>query len=133
MTVVASDQCVCGDPVPHFVPPSLGEPGFYVCEIKGDAQMGDSGTQYGRLKEETINNATRRTEYIDEKVDDMFEYHSWTPEKVEAGKQVRAALANAVKIIIQHVPPGPDRSTAIRKVREARMDANSAITHGGKY
>jgi hypothetical protein len=52
---------------------------------------------------------------------------------VEAGKQVRAALATAVKVIVSVVPPGPDRRTAIRKIREARMDANSAITHGGKY
>jgi hypothetical protein len=28
---------------------------------------------------------------------------------------------------------GRDRKTAIRKLREARMDANSAITHAGKY
>jgi hypothetical protein len=28
---------------------------------------------------------------------------------------------------------GRVRTTAIRKIREARMDANSAITHGGKY
>lgn len=29
--------------------------------------------------------------------------------------------------------PGPDFKTALRLVREARMDANSAITHNGKY
>lgn len=27
----------------------------------------------------------------------------------------------------------PDKSVAIRKIREARMDCNSAITHDGKY
>lgn len=39
----------------------------------------------------------------------------------------------AVKTIVGCVPPSPDRSAAIRKIREARMDCNSAITHGGKY
>jgi hypothetical protein len=34
---------------------------------------------------------------------------------------------------VDSVPPGPDRTTAIRKIHEARMDANSAITQGGKY
>ena len=43
------------------------------------------------------------------------------------------ALGNAVKAIVAGAPPSPDRSAAIRKCREARMDANSAITHAGKY
>jgi hypothetical protein len=66
-------------------------------------------------------------------VDDAFTYHAWTPDMVARGTQVREALANAVKVIIENVPAGPDRNVAIRKLREARMDANSAITHGGKY
>jgi hypothetical protein len=66
-------------------------------------------------------------------IDDAFEYHKWDDEKVAAGTRVRSILAEAVKVIVRDVPPGPDRSTAIRKIREARMDANSAITHGGKY
>jgi hypothetical protein len=66
-------------------------------------------------------------------IDDAFEYHKWTDEQVEAGKAIRQALADAVKAIIKGAPPCPDRTTAIRKLREARMDANSAITHGGKY
>ncbi len=73
------------------------------------------------------------TPEVENAINDAFEYHPWTPGMVEAGKQVRAVLANAVKVIVAVVPPGPDRSAAIRKIREARMDANSAITHGGKY
>lgn len=53
--------------------------------------------------------------------------------KVTAGKKIREALANAVKAIVAGAPPSPDRSAAIRKCRDARMDANSAITHGGRY
>lgn len=77
--------------------------------------------------------ATECTEEVSTAIDDAFEYHPWTPEMVEHGKFVRQALAHAVKTIVAHVPPGPDRTVAIRKIREARMDANSAITHGGKY
>lgn len=79
---------------------------------------------------------TRATEYSEEvgkQIDDAFEYHQWTPEMVECGTLVRQALAHAVKVLVANVPAGPDRTVAIRKIREARMDANSAITHGGKY
>ena len=70
---------------------------------------------------------------VESAIEDAFEYHKWDDAKVKQGAAVREALANAVKAIVQNVPPGPDRTVAIRKCREARMDANSAITHGGKY
>lgn len=70
---------------------------------------------------------------VEAAIDDAFEYHPWSPDQVAKGKEVREALAKAVKVIVANVPPGPDRTVAIRKIREARMDANSAITHGGKY
>jgi hypothetical protein len=79
---------------------------------------------------------TRATEVnpeVEKMVYDMFTYHPWGPEKTQAGNPVRDILSKAVLAIIQNVPPSPDRSTAIRKLREARMDCNSAITHGGKY
>lgn len=66
-------------------------------------------------------------------IDDAFTYHPWDADQILKGALVRDTLAAAVKNIIDVVPPGPDRSSAIRKIREARMDANSAITHGGKY
>jgi hypothetical protein len=80
-----------------------------------------------------LNRATELTDEISLAVDDMFAYHPWEQQQTAAGHNVRIALANAVKVIVANVPPCPDRSTAIRKLREARMDANSAITHGGKY
>jgi hypothetical protein len=70
---------------------------------------------------------------VEQAIDDAFEYHPWDEEQVARGREVRDALATAVKVIVANVPPGPDRTVAIRKIREARMDANSAITHGGKY
>lgn len=65
--------------------------------------------------------------------EDCFTYHAWTQEQIERGAEVRNALVYAYKTIIQNVPTSPDRSVALRKIREARMDANSAITHNGKY
>ena len=77
--------------------------------------------------------ATELTPEVSAAIDDAFEYHTWNADMIGHGKVVRAALSDAVRVIVQHVPPGPDRTVAIRKIREARMDANSAITHGGKY
>lgn len=77
--------------------------------------------------------ATELTPEVAAAIDDAFEYHKWDEAQIAAGARVRTALAEAVKTIVRDVPPGPDRTVAIRKIREARMDANSAITHGGKY
>jgi hypothetical protein len=77
--------------------------------------------------------ATEVTPEVSAAVDEVFEYRPWTDAQVTAGINVRRLLAEAVKVIIQSAPPCPDRTTAIRKIREARMDVNSAITHGGKY
>lgn len=68
-----------------------------------------------------------------EQIDDMMTYHSWDEEKIKKGHAVRDALSLALEAIFLNVPACPDRSVAIRKIREARMDCNSAITHDGKY
>lgn len=69
----------------------------------------------------------------DEEINDIMDYHKWTEEQIKNGVAIRESLGAAMKIIINTVPPCPDRSIAIRKLREARMDCNSAITHSGKY
>jgi hypothetical protein len=70
---------------------------------------------------------------VEKEVRELFEYQPWTSKMTEQGTAVREALITAVLVIIKNVPAGPDRTVAIRKLREARMDANSAITHGGRY
>lgn len=69
----------------------------------------------------------------EDNLEDCFTYHEWDDEQKDAGKNVREALMEAARVILVNVPPCPDRSVAIRKLREARMDANSAITHHGKF
>jgi hypothetical protein len=81
----------------------------------------------------SINLATSITTEVEALVDDMFTPKKWTPAQAASGTRVRQALSDAVKIIIADVPPGPDRSVAIRRLRDAAGDCNSAITHGGKY
>lgn len=78
-------------------------------------------------------NLNTATDITDEELSDVMDYHQWTPDQVRKGQDVRHYIGEAMKVIIRTVPPCPDRSTALRKIREARMDCNSAITHGGKF
>lgn len=78
-------------------------------------------------------NLNQATSITDEELKDVMDYHKWSDEQIKTGQAVRDSIGAALKIIIETVPPSPDRSTAIRKLRDARMDCNSAITHNGKY
>lgn len=77
-----------------------------------------------------LNHATSIT---DVQLDDIMDYHKWDDAKIEKGQRVRNALKEAIRTIITCVPPSPDRSAAIRKLREARMDCNSALTFDGRF
>lgn len=68
-----------------------------------------------------------------ENVENAFEYHSWDPGQQGSGTIIREALVAAAKAALREVPDCPDRSVGLRKLREARMDFNSAITHRGRF
>jgi hypothetical protein len=89
--------------------------------------------QHGHDGRVDFTRATELTPAVERQIEDAFLYHEWNEGQTGQGNAVREALTNAVKVIVLNVPPSPDRSAAIRKLREARMDANSAITHAGKY
>jgi len=80
-----------------------------------------------------ITRAEKVTAEVDDAISDMFDYPQGSDEQTSKGAAVRNALIDAMRVVISMVPPCPDRSAAIRKIREARMDCNSAITHSGKY
>jgi hypothetical protein len=80
-----------------------------------------------------ITRATEVTQEVSDEVDVMFAPQKWNADQKERSEWVREALSAAVKAVIGHCPPCADRSAAIRAVREARMWALSAISHGGKY
>lgn len=73
------------------------------------------------------------TPEVEKAIEDAFESRPLAGIQFTQVAAIRTALGDAVKAIVANAPPGPDRSAAIRKCREARMDANSAIAHGGKY
>lgn len=58
---------------------------------------------------------------------DLFTYHPPTPEQIESYTLIRNAGMLLASIIDEKCPPGPDRTAAIRKVRESVMTANASI------
>jgi hypothetical protein len=70
---------------------------------------------------------------VEKEVREMMTYAPWGEKQKAAGKEVVESLTNSILVIIKNVPPGDDRDVAIRKIREARMDANSALTHQGRF
>jgi hypothetical protein len=92
--------------------------------------MPDGGTMdLNRANPETFEDR----EAVREALSEQYLFHYWDTKKEMQGAEIRKALQEAAFAIITNSPPSADRSAALRKLREARMDANSAITHGGKY
>jgi hypothetical protein len=83
--------------------------------------------------ENTRCNLNKAIIITDDELAQVMDYHPWDEAKIEKGKKVRKALSDALKVIIENVPPSADRSAAIRKLRDCRMDCNSAITHDGAF
>lgn len=63
----------------------------------------------------------------EEIIDDLFEYHAPTPEQAEKYKRINAAAKAFALVVWNECPSSPDRSAAIRQIREARMIANASI------
>jgi ferredoxin len=64
---------------------------------------------------------------------DLFDYHDWDDEQRKNGEIVRNMLCSSYQAIINAVPPCPTRTRALNLLLDARMLANSAIMHKGKY
>ena len=58
---------------------------------------------------------------------ELFTYHPPTPAQVDLYTQIREAAVLFAIAIAGACPRGPDRTAAIRKVREAVMTANASI------
>jgi hypothetical protein len=95
------------------------------------SKTGESGARVGDITRAGGNGVL--TDAETGTLHDMFEYYKWDEDQIARGARVRAALEGAAAVLLADVPPCPDRAAALRKLREARMDANSAITHRGRY
>lgn len=66
-------------------------------------------------------------------VEHAFTYQPWNDDQLQRGKEVTAALIFAAKAVIRAVPECPTRTRALNNLIDARMLANAAITHDGRY
>lgn len=89
---------------------------------RAERDMCSNGPSFALSEPFTLNN-----------IDDAMGYQVWNEHQIEAGAIVREALTLAAKAILRSVPAGPYRTVAIRKLLEARMDANAAITFRGRF
>lgn len=60
-------------------------------------------------------------------IDTLFTYHSPTAGQIAQYGEIREHAKRLVRSIWALCPEGPDRTAAIRKVREAVMTANASI------
>jgi hypothetical protein len=67
----------------------------------------------------------------DELLNEIFRYHA--PDKFAAQKyeNIREAARHFAKVLLMNVPPGADRTCALRHVRDAVMTANSGVALNG--
>lgn len=65
-------------------------------------------------------------------VEHWFTYHTPDPAQVVAMSELRLKAKELAHLMVQHCPASPDRSVAIRHLRDAVMNANASIVLGGK-
>lgn len=66
-------------------------------------------------------------------VREAFTYAPWDQSQVAAGREVTEAFIAAAEVVFRMVPESPLRTRAIDGLFDARMIANAAITHRGKF
>lgn len=60
-------------------------------------------------------------------IEHTFSYHPPTDGQVEKYVAIRLAAKEFAKVLVANTPDGPDKTAAVRKIREAVMTANAAI------
>jgi hypothetical protein len=60
-------------------------------------------------------------------IENWFTYHAPRPDQTKSYELLRDGGKELALMIVALCPPGPDRTVAVRKVREAVMTANQAI------
>lgn len=66
-------------------------------------------------------------------LENLFTFHAPTDEQVGNYTTIRAGAMEFARILYAECPAGPDRTAAIRKLREAVMTANAGIATGGGF
>lgn len=68
-----------------------------------------------------------------DQLENLFTYHAPTEEQIKQYANLRSAALEFARVIHENTPESPDRTAAIRSVREAVMTANAGIATGGGF
>jgi len=67
-----------------------------------------------------------------DQIENLFTYHVPTDHQKELYLEIRTTAKQLARVIDAACPEGPDRTAAMRKLRECTMTANASIaTNGG--
>jgi len=66
-------------------------------------------------------------------VEHAFTFQVWNDDQKQRGAEVVGDLIQAAKTILRNVPECPTRTRCLNNLIDARMLANAAITHEGRY
>jgi len=69
----------------------------------------------------------------DNQLKDIFTYHPPTPEQREIYEKINAAFLECAHVVNAVAPEGPGKTAAIRKLSDARMQANASIALEGRF
>jgi hypothetical protein len=62
----------------------------------------------------------------------VFSHHAATPEKLARYEAIHRGAKDFAQLLLDHVPASPDRTTALRLLREASMMACAAVSLDGR-
>jgi hypothetical protein len=65
-------------------------------------------------------------------INNIFTYHSPTPEQLPKYEAIRAKAKELGQVIVDNTPVCADQAASVRLLREAVMTANAAIALDGK-
>jgi hypothetical protein len=69
----------------------------------------------------------------DDQLKVIFSYHAATEAQRVSYDQINAAFLECARVINAAVPEGPGKTVAIRKLSEARMQANHCVALEGVF
>jgi hypothetical protein len=82
---------------------------------------------------QTLTIATDLTPEVLKELHELFDEPVYNDDLARRKKAVRESVENAARIIVRNCPPSPDRSVAVRKLREVQAIAYWSIVHNGKF
>ncbi len=62
----------------------------------------------------------------------VFSHHHATPEKLKTYELIHESAKQFAKVVLERVPDGSDRTTALRLLREASMMACAGVSLDGR-